>query len=607
VAVLGILGIATVYALVWRPFRGARPDLLTHRVEYGRLELTIVERGALESATNADVVCRVKARSQQSQTSTTIKWVVDDGSHVKKGDLLVDLDDSGLLDQYTTEKINMDKAQSDWLQAEENFKIQLTQNESDILAAENTLKLAQITLKKFVEGDYPAQLSQLEGVVKTADSDLEQQRDRVAWMRRMVKKGYQTVSQAQAEESKLEGYDLARKKAEMDVHVLKNFTRDHDETMDRNAVREAELGLQKVRSQAKSQELAKKADRDAKKSVYDQELAKCKDIQDEIKKCKVYAPADGLVVYYIPEQTRWGVGRQQVVAQSEAVAENQKLMQIPDLKHMLVNTKVHEALASRVHPGQPATIRVLTESMADRRLKGHVESVANTASQQDFFAADVKVYATKVVIDEELDDLKPGMTAEVTINIADALEHVLTIPIEAVIGGAEMGRARRCFVMTPNGPEERHIVVGESNDKLVEVKSPEETESILRQGGVRDDQLAAMKLGLREGDEVVLNPRVLIGDKAKTRQPGAKNGNGHQDEEGAGGGQPGKRGPGGKRPAQPGGMPGSMPGGPGQPEGAPSGAPPGGVRPTGPGAPAAVEQGGAAGGGNPARKAGRGS
>ncbi len=560
--VLLVLGAGTVYA-VRIPFRGARPDLVTQKVEYGRLELTIVEKGALESANNSDIVCRVKARAQNSQTSTSIKWVVDDGSHVKKGDLLVDLDDSGLLDQYTTEKIALDKAESDYLQAEENYKIQLTQNEADILAAENTLKLAQITLKKFIEGDYPANLSDLEGKVKTADGDLEQQRDRAAWAQRMLKKGYQTISQAQAEESRLESYELAKKKAETDLYVLKSFTKEHDETQDRNAVREAELGLQKARSTAKAKEVQAKADRDAKKSVYDQELGKCKDIQAEIKKCKLYAPTDGLVVYYVPDQTRWGVGRQAVVAQSELVAENQKLMQIPDLAHMLVNVKVHEALASRVHSGQPAVVRVLTETMANRRLKAHVESVANTASQQDFFAADVKVYATKVLIDEEVEGLKPGMTAEVTISIADALEHVLTVPVEAIVGAAEMGKTRRCFVLTPNGPELRRVLIGENNDKVVEVKSPEETEAALRQAGWTDARLAETKLGIREGEEVVLNPRVLVGDKAKTRTQGAANGQQDQnDAEGQPG--PGKHGQGGAKggPESPA-VPGRGPGGAG--------------------------------------------
>src|SRR5262249_12314620 len=67
--VVGSVGGAS-YIMIAKPFRDLRTDLITHRVGYGRLELTIVERGALESANNHDIVCRVKARSQGSQTST---------------------------------------------------------------------------------------------------------------------------------------------------------------------------------------------------------------------------------------------------------------------------------------------------------------------------------------------------------------------------------------------------------------------------------------------------------------------------------------------------------------------------------------------------------
>src|SRR5260370_6402778 len=147
--------------VIWaKPFKhDVRADLVTHKVQFGRLELTIVERGALESANNHDIVCRVKAKNQQSQTSTTIKWIIDDGSQVlhdrpkeeaqsiiswdaksiswfenpgnPKGtvrvveqkdeqsrrtvysDLLVELDDSGLIEQLKDQKIVVDIAESD--------------------------------------------------------------------------------------------------------------------------------------------------------------------------------------------------------------------------------------------------------------------------------------------------------------------------------------------------------------------------------------------------------------------------------------------------------------------------------------------------------------
>ena len=104
------LGIAGAVVLVcaagatgaWWMFRGfhtPRADLLYHKLAYEKLQLTIVERGTLESAENRDVTCRVKASAKGGTISSTIKSVIDNGSIVEPGKLLVELDDSGLQDQ----------------------------------------------------------------------------------------------------------------------------------------------------------------------------------------------------------------------------------------------------------------------------------------------------------------------------------------------------------------------------------------------------------------------------------------------------------------------------------------------------------------------------
>jgi multidrug resistance efflux pump len=498
IACVGAL--AAAFVIIQKPFRQSRADLVTHRVRPDRLELTIVERGALESATNNDVYCRVKAGAKNSTVATTIKWVIDDGSPVKKSDLLVELDDSGLQEQLKTQKITMDTNNGNKIQAEEAYKITVNQNESDIKAAELDLDLARIDLRKYQEGDFPQSLKDVEGRISSAQSDLEMQKDRTAWAMRMLKKGYYTVSQAQAEQSKLEGYDLALKKVFEEKRVLVDpeyglKKRTETDLASKVALKERELN--RIKAAAIAKEVQARSDRDTKQSVYLQSVDQYNDTLEEIKKCKIYSPQDGMVVYYVPEQARMGGGSQQsIVAQGEPVREGQKLMQIPDLKHMLVNTKVHEALVSRVHANQPAVIRV--DSFPDRLMRGKVDSIATISSQQDWLSADVKVYTTKVAIDDPLEGLKPGMSAEVTITIGDVLDNVLTVPIQAIVGSAELGKHRKCFVVTPDGPVERDIVVGMSNDKMAEIRD-----------------------GLQEGEEVVLNPKTLVGDRLKTRQPGS--------------------------------------------------------------------------------------
>src|SRR5947209_667936 len=52
---VALCGGGASYVLIAKPFQTERTDLVKHKVRYGTLELTIVERGALESANNHDI------------------------------------------------------------------------------------------------------------------------------------------------------------------------------------------------------------------------------------------------------------------------------------------------------------------------------------------------------------------------------------------------------------------------------------------------------------------------------------------------------------------------------------------------------------------------
>src|SRR5205823_14438270 len=116
-----------------------------------------------------------------------------------------------------------------------------------------------------------------------------------------------------------------------------------------NTGTEAERALTRAKLQAAAKEIQADSDRQTKKSVFEQEQDKYDDIEDQIRKCIITSPQDGMVVYYVSEQSRYGSGSQQsIIAQGEPVKEGQKLMRIPALRRMLVNTKVHEAMVSRI-------------------------------------------------------------------------------------------------------------------------------------------------------------------------------------------------------------------------------------------------------------------
>jgi HlyD family secretion protein len=587
-----------------------KPGVLLHQIKRETLDLTVIERGTLESAFNQDVICKVKAGTKGANNSTSIKWVIEDGTQVKKGQLICLLDASALEDSYRAQKIVLDQAEAAYISATENYKIVESQNESDEETARIAIQLAELDLEKYaglpkgtvnglpreearkilnameknledflfsfktglsaglvLKGEFQQALDDVNGRIELAESDLEMWKDRTGYSQRMRLKGYVSASQVQSDESRLASSNEALKKVRMEKDLLQRFTAQRTVKDLSSKVQEAWRAFDRTKTQARAKDITASIDRDKKKSVYDEEKKKLEEIDEQINLCKLHAPQDGMVVYYVPEQSRFGSGSQQsIIAQGEPVREGQKIMRIPDLKRMQVSTRVHEAMISRIKgddrrstgfteavrvgllmnqdpigriisqqetiqeslreafldqeyvlasKGQNAGVRV--DAFAEQKLEGHVKVVATVAAQQDWMSSDVKVYTTLVSIDSQVEGLKPGMSAEVTIEIESPRAGVLAIPLPAVIGGAESGATRTCLIMTDFGPQEREIKLGMANDKIAEVVK-----------------------GLEEGDKVVLNPKHVLGNAIKTQEEktapsGGQGGRGQGKGKGAGG------------------------------------------------------------------------
>jgi HlyD family secretion protein len=532
--VLLVVG-GSVYALVRKP--AIRTDLTLVPVEYRDLQLKVVERGTLEAKDNHYIVCDVKSGSRGLPK---IKWVLDNGSLVhgptgdsvvaavgvggysfrKPGELLVDIDDSYLQEQATNQKILRDQAETAKITAELNYpNLQIN------------IQVAKEQLKQWVEGNFPQQANALKGNIQNAEAILLQQEDRTAWVSRMVKKGYMNASQEESEQANLTGDKLSLDQYKQQLDVLNKYT----DPVNR-------LQFQTAITKAENDERTGYTTMLNNRAVFFQQEAQYQDLLQQLKQSKVHASRDGIVVYYMPEQASRGFGsNQSIIAQGENVAYGQKMMGIPDLSHMNVKVRVHEAFINHLYPGLKVMVRV--DAVPGRSFQAHVKSVANAAVPLDFMAPDVKVYETLVAIDDDVQEykLKPGLSAAVTILTNVKADHVLSVPITALVNSLDRTGKPRVFVMGPNGPEAREVEMGMSDRDFVEIKS-----------------------GLNEGEKVVTsNPRSLLSEEEKkAMQESERNSTGGPGGKGGGSGK-GKAGGLGGGPAGPGGGPGGPGGGPG--------------------------------------------
>jgi HlyD family secretion protein len=198
----------------------------------------------------------------------------------------------------------------------------------------------------------------------------------------------------------------------------------------------------------------------------------------QLDKCKIYAPQRGMVAYHV-DANRWG--HSSTIAAGQTLWRGQPVMSIPDLTRMQVRTAVHETVVDRVRAGMRATVRL--DAFPNRTYAATVHAVDVLPDPGGWFSSDTKTYQTIVTIDEEVDRIKPGMTAVVEIHITQ-LPDVLCIPIESIV---QQGAETWCYLLKNGRPRKCVLELGSMNDRFVEIRS-----------------------GLSADDRVVLNPSLVL-------------------------------------------------------------------------------------------------
>ena len=478
-----VVCLVTVSGVVWANddlrgrfldlFRDKQGDLIPFEVTRRKLVITVRERGALESSKNEEVKSEVEGQ-------TTILMILPEGTRVKKGELVAELDSATLTDNQVNQQISTERANADY--------------ESSM----RTREVAEISVKEYTEGTYPKELKDIEAERTLALSELERARDRLRWSEQMFKKDYIPEGQLIADKLSLQKSEIAVEQADRKKMVLELFTY-------KKQITDLQANVEKA-----------KADELAKKQTLELEQTKLEKLKKQINKTKLYAPNDGLIVYANDQGGFRGGGNEPLIIEGATVRERQTIFSLPDIQHMQVNAKVHESMVDRVKRGQQVKIRV--DAFANAKLTGNVLNIAPLPDPSSWMSSDIKVYTTLVTVDQSYSALRPGMNAEVEILI-DVIDDALCIPVTAVL---PLKGKDYVYKLTPKGPVRTEITLGSTNDILIEVK----------EGLTEGDRVAMSPAALLTEDEkqeafsasARANARVADFGDAKPVSPGADSG-----------------------------------------------------------------------------------
>ena len=169
-----VLGVFFVVAIVllgaaaWSMVGDMRTNqqaFVLYTVTKADLPIVVTERGNLESQLETTIRCEVENSSfDRSSSGTQIIFIVPNGSPVKEGELLIELDSAAIRDRLDTQQLSYDRSVSQLIQARARYQNQLTQNETAEAEAELKVKLAELDLDMYKDDESGTFRLELEGI-----------------------------------------------------------------------------------------------------------------------------------------------------------------------------------------------------------------------------------------------------------------------------------------------------------------------------------------------------------------------------------------------------------------------------------------------------------
>jgi HlyD family secretion protein len=145
---------------------------------------------------------------------------------------------------------------------------------------------------------------------------------------------------------------------------------------------------------------------------------------DNLGKTRFVAPFDGVVSALYVEQG-------EIVIMGTMNNAGTQILTVSDLSRMLVKADVDETDVVDVQIGQKAKITV--DALPDTSFVGTVTEIGNTAKRNDLGQVEGQTnFEVKVVFDQTVPAVRPGMTADVEIETATHARST-AVPIQAVV------------------------------------------------------------------------------------------------------------------------------------------------------------------------------
>ena len=183
---------------------GVDVNAILHEVERDDFILAITERGEIKSAGVTEIRSEVKSNNTPG---VAILRIIPEGTRVKPGDFIVELDSSALKADLTTQKISCNTV------------------EALVIEANNVHQTALISKREYLEGTYVETHQTIESEVFVAEENLNRAKEYYEYSKKLATKGYVNDLQLEADKFAVEKSRKELEAANTKLKVLDEFTK----------------------------------------------------------------------------------------------------------------------------------------------------------------------------------------------------------------------------------------------------------------------------------------------------------------------------------------------------------------------------------------------
>lgn len=435
---------------------GALRAQSTHEVVVGSFDVTIPASGELESGDQVEIRSLLDGNA-------TITEIVEEGTSVQKGDLLVRLDNQQTIERIQSAEEDLTEATNRVETKTADLAISQKGRESSLAAAQVAVDQATLALQAWAEGDAVATRNEMALAVRTAEKDYSRLEEKYQKSIELRSKDFISQNDLEQDEIAMIRAEAALSRAKLNQEVYNKYTFKKDKQRFESNLDQAKDELVRTETRTEATVRSTESTLEAAQANLESKQERLDRYRRDLEACTMYSPGDGLVVY----GTSIGEGRRdrdESLRVGTNVSRNRLLIVLPDTRRMLASVKVNEALSGLVKAGQTALVRL--DAFPDTVVNGTVTSIGVLAESGGWRDPNRRDYSVTIELDNSDGlPLKPSMRCKARI-LVEQVEDAMYVPVQAV---HRVGRGAMAYIQSGGDVEARQVQVGRTSELYAEI------------------------------------------------------------------------------------------------------------------------------------------